>query len=75
FNTALPLQLKRQNAETVSVWMNRLSQQVQIDQQSYFQLLRQRYEQYVYMQNGVENTDIDEIIGLLKTCSSVLKKL
>ncbi|CAM4143283.1 transglutaminase family protein [Acinetobacter pragensis] len=75
FNTALPLQLKRQNAETVSVWMNRLSQQVQSDQQLYFQLLRQRYEQYMYMQNGEENIDIDEIIGLLKTCASMLKKL
>ncbi|BCU65179.1 hypothetical protein F941_01204 [Acinetobacter bouvetii DSM 14964 = CIP 107468] len=75
FNSKLPLALKKQNAETFSLWMSRLSRLASSDEQVHFQRLRQKFEQYRYMPHGQRNVELKEIKRLLKSCANALKKL
>ncbi len=69
----MPAQLQKQDAETVSVWMQRLAAQVDANEQEAFKRLGVCYQQYSY---APEHDRVSEQVffDLLKTCSDVLKK-
>ena len=73
FSKRLPAQLQKQDAETVSVWMQRLAAQVDANEQEAFKRLGVCYQQYSY---APEHDRVSEQVffDLLKTCSDVLKK-
>lgn len=73
FSKRLPAQLQKQDAETVSVWMQRLAAQVDENEQEAFKRLGACYQQYTY---APEHDHVSEQVffELLKTCSDVLKK-
>ena len=73
FSKRLPAQLQKQDAETVSVWMQRLAAQVDENEQEAFKRLGACYQQYTY---APEHDPVSEQVffELLKTCSDVLKK-
>ena len=73
FSKRLPAQLQKHNAETVSVWMQRLAAQVDENEQEAFKRLGVCYQQYTY---APEHDPVSEQVffELLKTCSDVLKK-
>ncbi len=73
FSKRLPAQLQKHNAETVSVWMQRLAAQVDENEQEAFKRLGVSYQQYTY---APEHDHVSEQVffELLKTCSDVLKK-
>ena len=73
FSKRLPAQLQKHNAETVSVWMQRLAAQVDENEQEAFKRLGVCYQQYTY---APEHDHVSEQVffELLKTCSDVLKK-
>lgn len=73
FSKRLPAQLQKQDAETVSVWMQRLAAQVDENEQEAFKRLGACYQQYTY---APEHDPVSEQVffDLLKTCADVLKK-
>ncbi len=73
FSKRLPAQLQKHNAETVSVWMQRLAAQVDENEQEAFKRLGVCYQQYTY---APEHDHVSEQVffELLKTCADVLKK-
>ena len=73
FSKRLPAQLQKQDAETVSVWMQRLAAQVDENEQEAFKRLGACYQQYTY---APEHDPVSEQVffELLKTCADVLKK-
>ena len=73
FSKRLPAQLQKQDAETVSVWMQRLAAQVDENEQEAFKRLGACYQQYTY---APEHDLVSEQVffDLLKTCADVLKK-
>lgn len=73
FSKRLPAQLQKQDAETVSVWMQRLAAHVDANEQEAFKRLGVCYQQYSY---APEHDRVSEQVffDLLKTCSDVLKK-
>ncbi|WP_263576454.1 DUF3488 and transglutaminase-like domain-containing protein [Acinetobacter pseudolwoffii] len=72
-NQSLADDLKKQPAETFHHWMQRLSQQVKIENQSAFIEAIRIFEKYLY--SGVELTDqeLKKFKDLLKTCADSLK--
>lgn len=72
FSQKLPLDLRQQAAETFYAWMNRLAQQVEIEQRILFQ---QTAEYYQIQQFSALNTDQDvqQFKKMLKTCAYALK--
>lgn len=74
FNKQLAPQLQKQPAETISVWLQRLSLQAEPDEQIYFQQLAQLHAQYAYAPKGQSERNMREIKTLLKTCAYALKK-
>lgn len=73
FSKRLPAQLQKQDAETVSVWMQRLAAQVDEDEQAVFKRLGVCYQQYTYAPEH-DSTSEQVVLDLLKTCADVLKK-
>lgn len=73
FNQSLADDLKKQPAETFHHWMQRLSQQVKIENQSAFIEAIRIFEKYLY--SGAELTDqeLKKFKYLLKTCADSLK--
>lgn len=72
-NQSLADDLKKQPAETFHHWMQRLSQQVKIENQSIFIEAIRLFEKYLY--SGAELTDqeLKKFKDLLKTCADSLK--
>ena len=72
-NQSLADDLKKQPAETFHHWMQRLSQQVKIENQSAFIEAIRLFEKYLY--SGAELTDqeLKKFKYLLKTCADSLK--
>ena len=72
-NQSLADDLKKQPAETFHHWMQRLSQQVKIENQSIFIEAIRLFEKYLY--SGAELTDqeLKKFKYLLKTCADSLK--
>ncbi|WP_411689685.1 transglutaminase family protein [Acinetobacter pseudolwoffii] len=72
-NQSLADDLKKQPAETFHHWMQRLSQQVKIENQSAFIEAIRIFEKYLY--SGAELTDqeLKKFKYLLKTCADSLK--
>ncbi|GJC30214.1 transglutaminase [Acinetobacter sp. KAM398] len=73
FSKRLPAQLQKQDAETVSVWMQRLAAQVDANEQEAFKRLGVCYQQYTYAPE-YDSTSEQVVLDLLKTCADVLKK-
>lgn len=72
-NQSLADDLKKQPAETFHHWMQRLSQQVKVENQSAFIEAIRIFEKYLY--SGAELTDqeLKKFKDLLKTCADSLK--
>ncbi|WP_180191312.1 DUF3488 and transglutaminase-like domain-containing protein [Acinetobacter sp. YH01006] len=72
-NQSLADDLKKQPAETFHHWMQRLSQQVKVENQSAFIEAIRIFEKYLY--SGAELTDqeLKKFKYLLKTCADSLK--
>ena len=72
-NQSLADDLKKQPAETFHHWMQRLSQQVKVENQSAFIEAIRIFEKYLY--SGAELTDqeLKKFRYLLKTCADSLK--
>lgn len=72
-NQSLADDLKKQPAETFHHWMQRLSQQVKVENQSTFIEAIRIFEKYLY--SGAELTDqeLKKFKDLLKTCADSLK--
>ncbi len=72
-NQSLADDLKKQPAETFHHWMQRLSQQVKVENQSIFIEAIRLFEKYLY--SGAELTDqeLKKFKYLLKTCADSLK--
>ena len=72
-NQSLADDLKKQPAETFHHWMQRLSQQVKIENQSIFIEAIRLFEKYLY--SGAELTDqeLKKFKYLLKTCADSLE--
>ncbi|NLZ86961.1 MAG: DUF3488 domain-containing transglutaminase family protein [Gammaproteobacteria bacterium] len=72
-NQSLADDLKKQPAETFHHWMQRLSQQVKIENQSIFIEAIRLFEKYLY--SGAELTDqeLKKFKDLLKTCADSLR--
>lgn len=73
FSKTLPLELQKQDAETVTAWMQRLAELVDDDEQAAFKRLALWYQRYIY---AVDSQPVSESLffDLLKTCADALKK-
>lgn len=75
FNRKLKPELQQKQAETFSVWMRRLSSQVNVKYQDDFTWLSELYIRHRYAGQPVSKQEIKQFKILLKSCSYVLKKL
>ena len=72
-NQSLTDHLKKQPAETFHHWMQRLSQQVQIENQTAFIQAIQVFEKNLYSGTPITEQELKKFKDLLKTCADVLK--
>lgn len=72
-NQSLADDLKKQPAETFHHWMQRLSQQVKVENQSAFIEAIRIFEKYLYSGAELTEQELKKFKDLLKTCADSLK--
>ena len=72
-NQSLADDLKKQPAETFHHWMQRLSQQTQVENQTAFIQAIQIFEKNLYSGISTTEQEVKKFKDLLKTCADVLK--
>lgn len=72
FSKGLQPNWRKQEAETVSMWMHRLADQIDTNEAHNFEKVAYLYQRIKYAPQH-NRQDIDELKRMLKTCASVLK--
>ena len=72
FSKGLQPNWQKQEAETVSMWMHRLADQIDTKEAQTFEKVAYLYQRIKYAPQHNQQ-DIDELKQMLKTCASVLK--
>ena len=72
FSKGLRPNWRKQEAETISMWMHRLADQIDVNEAQTFEKVAYLHQKIKYAPQH-NRQDIDELKRMLKTCASVLK--